>query len=182
MSSPYDCMNCLTMLHCSFTDRILIVDPAIRRLIMKFVRKGLTDDEMVDLFRFSQSRCSFLMELLNHLKELATWCRASGLHHCPPLWKDFVRSIGCSSAVCALINPNQQSISLIKKLCDEDITNDPQVIDCFVLQHYFVFYVGNEAATGDNSCGVRFSAIFWVLSCCTYTHIEGNDQEVYSTI
>ena len=103
----------------SFSDRILISDSKMRHLILKYIKSGLTDEEIADLFRYCHSKCTFLMKLMNHLESLSTPQRlTSKLHQCPSLWRNFIHSIGSSSAVCTLIPPNEKSIALINQLCD----------------------------------------------------------------
>ena len=113
----------------SFSDRILISDSKMRHLILKYIKSGLTDEEIADLFRYCHSKCTFLMKLMNHLESLSTPQRlTSKLHQCPSHWRNFIHSIGSSSAVCALIPPNEKSIAIINQLCDEDILTNPEVL------------------------------------------------------
>lgn len=102
----------------SFSDRVLIPDQAVRYALMKYVKKGLTDEEMDILL----TKCPLaIKEVLSHIDTDLQ------VHQCPSLWTDFIHSIGSSSPVCALIHPEKQAISLIERLCNEDITKDPQV-------------------------------------------------------
>ncbi len=113
---------------CSFSDRIMISDPTLRNLIKLYVKKGLTEEEIANLFRLCQSKYAFLMALMNHLETQSTFQRVtSGLHQCPPPWRDFLHAIGSSSPVCALLQPTENSKILIDRLCNEDMLTDPEV-------------------------------------------------------
>ena len=79
----------------SFSDHILISDSKMRHLILKYIKSGLTDEEIADLFRYCHSKCTFLVKLMNHLESLSTPQRlTSKLHQCPSHCRNFIHSIG----------------------------------------------------------------------------------------
>lgn len=92
---------------------------------MKYCTKRLDDAEMLDLIQRVTEHAPSLLTLLQHLEFQSTSPATS--RQCPPPWRNFIQSLSCASPVCALIPPHQESIELIEKLSQYDITKNPKV-------------------------------------------------------
>ena len=114
-------MNCTNT---RFSERLLIPNVQLRRLLTKFASKGL------GLHDFNE-----MSELLNtHAPAVSTVVRSatispdsiskSDLYKCVSTWSEFLRSLASTSPVCGLIHPSQSTYTLMKSLMEDDVTRD----------------------------------------------------------
>lgn len=108
-----------------FSDRILINNPKTRQLLKTYAKTGLFSAEMVKLQELTKLYAPFLVNLIEHMDKESD--PAYHLHQCHPKMKKLLQCIASTSPVCALVPPTKTALNLVQKICNTDITTNPNV-------------------------------------------------------
>ena len=121
-------MNLYANFVSSFSDRILVANGKTRQQLLAYAKKGLDNEKMEELKKLIEVHAPFLMDLIEYVNNQSHLQGQTPTHHqCLPKWKNFFQCIGSASPVCALVPATDEAESLVKLLCEKDITSDPDV-------------------------------------------------------
>ena len=121
-------MNLYANFVSSVSDRILVANGKTRQQLLAYTKKGLDNEKMEELKKLIEVHAPFLMDLIEYVNNQSHLQGQTPTHHqCLPKWKNFFQCIGSASPVCALVPATDEAESLVKLLCEKDITSDPDV-------------------------------------------------------
>ena len=124
---------------CSFSDRVFISDRRTRQLVAQYATKGLHCDDMLQLRELAREHAPCLVKLFEFLSECSP--QNNPVIQCPAPWRKLIQGLASSSPVCALLPPNDSSISIAKQMKESDITMDPDVNDFSVSMLLTIKYI-----------------------------------------
>ena len=111
--------------HSKFSDRVYIPHKYTRTLLHQFCTSGISKEELLHLKELTSVHSPSLIPLLSLLVR-----RVEGLLACKPKlqccseWCDLLKALATSSPVCALVQPSEATITLLRKMCECNITKD----------------------------------------------------------